>query len=241
VSRLVLGLQPVREVIRAHGNKTEKVLVETSDSPQLGAVVRFATDQGIRVERVARAQLDRLSAGVRHQGVAAYAPDLVLHELTDVLADDRALIIALDEVQDPQNFGAVVRCAVAIGGATILWPENSSAPLTPSTFRASAGAIEHAKLVRVRSLRAALSACADAGAVIVALEARAPVLLSEVDLKGPTVLMVGSEGFGLRHGTRALATVVARLPMTGTIDSLNASAAASIALYEAARQRSLVG
>ncbi|MFO0661004.1 MAG: RNA methyltransferase [Polyangiaceae bacterium] len=239
MSRLVLGLQPVREVIRVHGNKTEKVLVEVSDSPQLAAVVRFATDQGIRVERTPRSQLDKLSQGVRHQGVAAYAPELVLHNLDDVLADDKALIIALDEIQDPQNFGAVVRCAVAICGATILWPENSSAPLTPTTFRASAGAIEHARLVRVRSLRTALTTCAEAGAKIVALEARAPSLLSEVDLKGPTVLMVGSEGFGLRKGTRALATVVARLPMTGTIDSLNASAAASIALYEAARQRNV--
>lgn len=239
MSRLVLGIQCVREVIRKHAQQTERVLVERPGSPQLDAVARFASDRGIKVERIARAQLDKLSQGVRHQGVAAFAPELELHSLDIGEFGPTGLAVALDEVQDPQNFGAIVRSAVALANASILWPEHSSAPLSPTTFRASAGAIEHAHLIRVRSLRGALGELRDAGAQVIALEARAPVLLSEVDLTGPTVLMIGSEGFGLRKSTRQQASVVARLPMTGVIDSLNASVAAAIALYEVARQRSV--
>jgi 23S rRNA (guanosine2251-2'-O)-methyltransferase len=237
--RLLLGIQSVREALRAHGSKVTRVLIELQPSPTLQALARFAADQGATVEPVPRATLDALSAGTRHQGAAAYAPPLVMHRLEEVLTGPSPLIIALDEVQDPQNFGAVIRSAVAIAGAAVMWPEHASAPLTPTTFRASAGAIEHATLVKVGSLRSALGACAGAGAVVVALDGNADTSIFEVDLTGPAVLVVGSEGKGLRKGVRQVATVVAKLPMTGVLDSLNASAATSIALYEAARQRAM--
>lgn len=237
--RLLLGIQSVREALRAHGSKVTRVLIEEQPSPTLQALARFATDRGASVESVPRATLEGLSGGTRHQGAAAYAPPLVMHHLESVLTGPNPLIIALDEVQDPQNFGAVVRSAVAIAGAAIMWPEHASAPLSPATFRASAGAIEHATLVRVGSLRSALGACAGAGATVVALDGNADTSIFEVDLTGPAVLVVGSEGKGLRKGVRQVATVVAKLPMTGVLDSLNASAATSIALYEVARQRAM--
>ena len=148
-SRAVCGLQPVREAIRIHGAKLERVLVETDTrepSSQLEAVARFARDQGARVDRVARADLDRIAHGVRHQGAIAFAPALILHPLDrlDCEGPPPPLIVALDEVQDPQNFGAVIRSAVAMGSTAVMWPEHRSAPLSPATFRASAGAIEHA-------------------------------------------------------------------------------------------------
>ena len=236
--RLVLGIQPVREALRAHGAKVIRVMIERAPSPTLVALARFATDQGVEVQEVPRATLETLSGGTRHQGVAAHAPPLAFHTVEDVLAGpDAALIVALDEIQDPQNFGAVVRSAVAVAGAAVMWPEHASAPLTPATFRASAGAIEHATLVRVGSLRSTLSKCAAAGASVVALDGHADVMLYDVDLTRPTVLVIGSEGTGIRKAVRQVATVTARLPMTGTLDSLNASAATAIALYEAVRQR----
>ena len=146
MSRLVIGLQPVREAIRVHGVKLESVIVEENGGPQIEAVARFATDRGAKVVIVRRAELDRTAQGARHQGAIAYAPDLALVELEDLIANlvDCPVIVALDEIEDPQNFGAVIRSAVALGAGAIVWPEHHSAPLSPATFRASAGAVEHA-------------------------------------------------------------------------------------------------
>lgn len=237
MSRLVLGVQCIREALRVHGDKIERVLIERGESPQLAALERMAQSQSVPVERVPRAALDKLSGATRHQGVAAYAPALKLGKLEDALTPAPGLVMALDEVQDPQNFGAIVRSAVAVAEATVMWAEHASAPLTPSTFRASAGAIEHARLVRVASLRTALSTMREQGAAIVALDGNAPKAIYDVELTGPTVLIVGSEGYGVRKSVKTLATDVVHLPMSGKLDSLNASASAAVALYECVRQR----
>jgi 23S rRNA (guanosine2251-2'-O)-methyltransferase len=237
VQRLVYGLQPVREALRAHGSAVARVLLEAGTSPTLAALERFARDRGVPVERAGRAELDRLTEGGRHQGVAADAPPLRLIELDEILAGDDLLALALDEVQDPQNFGAVIRSAVALANAPVIWGEHASAPLTPATFRASAGAVEHARLVRVRSLRGALAQAKEAAAQVIALDASAGADLSEFDLSLSTVLVIGSEGQGVRKGVRTEATALAKLPMQGPLASLNASVAAALALYEALRQR----
>src|ERR1700721_1676833 len=172
--RIVCGVQPVREAIRTHGARLAKVVVvETSRSdasPQLEALARFARDQGAAVERVARAEVDRLARGVRHQGAIAYAPELQVTSLSDLVLGERPLLGALDEGQDPQNFGAVVRSAVAMSASAVLWPEHRSAPLSPAMFRASAGAIEHATLCRVPSLNEALTTLKAAGLTVVGLD-----------------------------------------------------------------------
>lgn len=237
MSRIILGLQPVREAIRAHGSALTRVSVERSQSPTLQALARFARDQGIDVQVVPRADIDRVSGGVRHQGVMAEAPDLRLLPFEDLAIDDGSLFIALDGLQDPQNFGAAIRSAIAFGAATILWPEHASAPLSPATFRASAGAIEHASLCRVPSLVTSLVDLNHQGAMTVGLDASAPTSIDELDLQGPIVLVVGSEGRGLGRQVRKSCQKLAKLPMRGPIDSLNASVALAIALYEVVRQR----
>lgn len=239
--RLVLGIQGAREAIIAHGTGLARVLVEQrhEEAPQIEAVARFAHDRGVRVERVPRATLDRLAQGERHQGVIAEAPPLRMHPL-DSLAeglDHDALFIALDELTDPHNFGAIVRSAVALGADGVVWPEDKSAPLSAAMARASAGAVEHARLCRVSSLPNALKDLVDAGMNVVGLDASATVHLDEIDLTLPTCLVVGSEGKGLRRSTRKICTAVAKLPMKGPVASLNASVAAAIALYEVVRQR----
>jgi len=239
VSRLVTGLQPVREAIRVHGERLERVLVEERGGPQIDAVARFASDRGAAVVRVSRGELDRASKGARHQGAIAYAPDLVLVALDEVansLAAD-TVILALDEIEDPQNFGAVIRSAVALGAAAIVWPEHHAAPLSPATFRASAGAVEHARLCRVSALPSALDRLREAGATVIGLDANAEKDLRDVTGDGPFVLVVGAEGKGLRKPVKRACTELARLPMTGVLDSLNASVAGGIALYELVRRR----
>ncbi len=231
-TRLVVGLQPVREVIRIHRNAVSQVLVDSRPMPRLEAVARFARDQGITdVRRIPSPELDRISGGVQHQGVIAFAPSLVLYDLDRLLGDPNLVAVALDEIQDPQNFGAVVRSAVAIARAAVIWGEHASAPLSPAMFRTSAGAIEQARLCRVRSLRDALRRLGDAGVQVIGLDAQAPQALHELKLSGPLVLVIGSEHSGLGRGIRACCQTFARLLSSGALDSLNASVAAGIALH----------
>lgn len=238
--RVVCGVQPVREAIRAHGSKLERVAIETAGregSPQLEALARFAVDQGAVVERLARGELDAIARGVRHQGAIAFAPELAILSLDDLAIRDDTLVVALDEMQDPQNFGAVIRSAVAMGATAVMWPEHMSAPLSPATFRASAGAVEHAALCRVGSLPAALAALRTRGVAAVGLDMAGDVPIDRTNLARPVALVVGAEGKGLRRSVKNACEALARLPMRGPIDSLNVSASVAIALYEAVRQR----
>ncbi|MEB2312897.1 MAG: RNA methyltransferase [Sorangiineae bacterium] len=236
--RLIAGMQAVREAIRARPAALDRVAVEARDTPRLEALVRFARDQGVaRLERLPRRELDRLAGSVEHQGALAWGPPLALTPVGEVLAWPGLLALALDGIQDPQNFGAVVRSAVALAGAPILWGEHASAPLGAATGRASAGAIEHATLCRVPSLPAALEEAAEAGATVVGLDPAAPLALASLDLRGPTVLVIGSEHTGMHRSVRRACGVLAHLVPPGRVQSLNASVAAGIALYEAAKQR----
>jgi 23S rRNA (guanosine2251-2'-O)-methyltransferase len=235
--RWIVGLQPVREAIRAHGKNLGRVLVERSDSPQLDAVARFATDQGARVERVSRAELEKISAGARHQGAAVQAEELTILSLEDLKTDEASVIVTLDEIQDTQNFGAIVRSAVAFGATAVMWPEHGSAPLTSATFRASAGAVEHATLVRVGGLPAALTALKARGITAIGLDPQADKSIDSVDLTKAVALVIGAEGKGLRKSVKSACDFLVRLPMTNRLGSLNASVSAAIGLYETARQR----
>ncbi|MET0413400.1 MAG: RNA methyltransferase [Polyangiaceae bacterium] len=236
----MLGLQAVRECVRARGREILELFVAADGGPQVAALERFARDQGVAsVQRVDRGRLDQMARGVQHQGALALAPSLKLHELGELLADPNLVAVALDRIQDPQNFGAVVRSAVGIGAAAVIWGENASAPLTPATFRAAAGAIEHARLCRVPSLVTAIQQAQAAGVSVIGLAADAPALLTSLDLRQPTIVVIGSEGQGLQAAVRRACSHQAALVRPGQIDSLNASVAAAIALYEVAKSRGL--
>jgi 23S rRNA (guanosine2251-2'-O)-methyltransferase len=239
MARLIFGIQPVREALRVHAAKVERLLVQADAGPTLEALARYAAARGVPVQAVSRSEIDRRAAGGRHQGVIALAPELRLVALEElsITREPPSLLVALDGVMDPQNFGAVIRSAVALGASAILWPEHSSAPLSPATFRASAGAIEHATLCRVPSLPEALEALAGRGVHAVALDAQGQVELGALDLTGPVVIVIGAEDKGVRRAVRRACASTARLPMVGPIGSLNASVASAIALYEVTRQR----
>jgi 23S rRNA (guanosine2251-2'-O)-methyltransferase len=167
----------------------------------------------------------------------AEVPELELLPLSKLEVAPDSLFLALDEIQDPQNFGAVIRSAVAFKTSAIIWPEHSSAPLSAATFRASAGAIEHAVLCRVTSLPSAIQHLTELGVVPIGLDASGDVDLADLDLAGPVLFVIGSEGKGLKKSVRRACARIARLPMGGPIAALNASVAAAITLYEARRQR----
>jgi len=239
--RLVIGLQPVREAIRAHGKRLGAVLVERGhgdSAARLDALARFASDQGVaEVRRVERRELDAVALGGMHQGALAWAPALRLLGVEELLAPPDLLVLALDGIQDPQNFGAAIRSAVALGATSVVWPEHAAAPLTPATFRASAGAIEHARLGRVPSLVRFVDDATATGAAVVGLTTDADRPLQEVDLAGRLVLVIGSEHDGIGRAVRRRCTSLAHLTLRGPVESLNASAAAAVALSIAGIQR----
>ncbi len=236
-----MGLQAVREALRAPKGTVRELLLEQPTNPKLDGLARLAESRAVPVRRMGRGDLDRLARGGRHQGVIADADDLRVldrDELFEALEGvENPTVMILDGIMDPQNFGAVVRSAVALGAPFVVWPEHASAPLTPATFRASAGAVEHATLCRVRALPDLLLGLRDRGFTVVVLDARGESALEAVDLTGPAAIVVGAEDKGSRPAVRRAATCLAKLPIAATIDSLNASVASAIALYEVGRQR----
>ncbi len=242
MSRLVYGIQPVRELLRARGGRGVRVYVQDQqDSRRAEGVAKLARDTGAEVVAASRAELDRRTRQGMHQGVVAEGPDLVIldgHALFDRLDAEKApAVVVLDGVVDPHNFGAVIRSAVALGAPFVVWGEHASAPLTPVTFRASAGAVEHATLARVRSLPGAIRELAERGFTVVLLDPDGDVVLHEVDLTGPCAIIVGAEDKGAKPAVRKAATHRARLEMAGPVQSLNASVASAVAVYELSRQR----
>lgn len=216
------------------------VFVVDTESKTSAGIVSMARARGVRVTRVSSIELDRRTKQGRHQGVLAAVPPLRVLDYKALSAELEApgprVVLALDEIEDPQNFGAIVRTAVALGAFAVLWPEHHSAPLSPSMVRASAGAVEHARLVRVPQLAEALSSLHSEHAFeIVGLDANGDHELDsrEQPREYPerVCLVVGAEGKGLRKSVKKVCDSLMRLPMRGPIASLNASVAAALALH----------
>jgi len=196
-----------------------------------------------RVHRVWRApetdafELERLCGSPDHQGVVAEVDPYPYGDATGMLRREDALIVALDEVQDPRNLGAVCRSAEFAGAAGVVVPERRAAAVTAVTCKASAGAVEHLEVAHVRNLADWLAQAKEAGFWIWGADAEAKAAPWAVDLKGPTVLVLGGEGKGLRPRVAKACDGLVALPRGGKVESLNVSAAAAALLFEARRQR----
>jgi 23S rRNA (guanosine2251-2'-O)-methyltransferase len=189
-----------------------------------------------------RRDLDR-RAGDHHQGVIAEAEPFTYAHPDDLLAsaEERSeppLLLALDSLQDPQNFGTLLRTAQAVGAHGVLVPEHRAVGVTPAVSNASAGAVEHLRVARVTNLARALGQLKSRGVWVYGLSVDADAAYWDVDLSGPLALVVGSEGSGVGRQVREACDVLVKIPMAnGAIQSLNASVAGSLVLYEAFRQR----
>jgi len=197
-----------------------------------------------RVHRVWRApetdadELERLCGSADHQGVVAEVDPYPYGDAGALLRRPDALLVALDQVQDPRNLGAVCRSAEVAGAAGVVVPERRAAAVTAATCKASAGAVEHLEIAHVRNLSDWLGEAKEAGFWIWGADAAADSAPWAVDLTGPTVLVLGGEGKGLRPRVASSCDGLVALPQRGQIDSLNVSAAATALLFEALRQRS---
>lgn len=244
--RFLYGVNPVLEALRAHPEQVGRVLLERGRdgrrSQGAERVAQAAAQAKVRTEDAPPGDLDRRSNRGVHQGVGAELADFAYVELPDLIdaakASGRpAFLLVLDGVTDPQNLGALVRSAHALGAHGVVVPKDRSAAVTPSAAKAAAGALEHCRIARVTNLSRALDELKEAGIWTVALAADGERLLGAVDLKSPIALVLGSEGKGVRPLVRKTCDHVARIPMAGELGSLNVSAAGAIALYEVVRQR----
>ena len=237
MTRVLAGRRPVLEALRG---KTEvrRVFIEPQRDDD---EVREAADtRKISIAHRDRAELDRLSEGARHQGVVAIAEDYPFCELEDIVsrADGPLALVALDQVTDPQNLGAIIRSAVTLGLDGLIIQKHRAAGITPSVVRASAGATEHASIARVTNLQRTLLSLSKAGLEIIGLDAGGDIDIRDLAPSSQgRVLVVGSEGKGLRRMVRERCDMVAQIRQDGPMDSLNASVAAAIAMYEITGKR----
>ncbi len=183
------------------------------------------------------ARLERLAGSPDHQGVVAEVDPYPYADAGSLLSAEDALVLVLDGVQDPRNLGAICRSAEAAGAAGVVIPTRRAAGITAAACKASAGAVEHLPVARIANLERWLARAKDDGAWVYGADASAPDAYTAADLTGKVVLVLGGEGKGLRRLVAERCDVVVSIPLAGEIASLNVSAAASILLFEVARQR----
>ncbi len=237
------GFHSVLETLRGKPGSAKELLVdENSRGPESSEAVLLARAAGARVRFVPRRELDRCVGGGRHQGLVLRA---ALHEdesldslLARFPAEDRKglVFVALDQIQDPQNLGAIARCALNLGARALILPERRSAPVTEAAVKSSAGAIQKLPVASVVNLGQALERLKAEGFWVYGADAAGGPAWDKV-FNTPLVLVIGSEGFGMRPLVRGLCDELVGIPQaSGGVESLNASAAAAVLLYEIARQ-----
>jgi 23S rRNA (guanosine2251-2'-O)-methyltransferase len=236
MKEFIYGRNPVFETLRARRRDVFRLQIAdgVQDKGRLTEILDLSSKRKIPVERVARVRLDKLSDS--HQGVALEASTYPYVELEDIIDNGKALgeplfVLILDTLQNPQNLGTIIRTAEAVGVHGVLIPPHRAAEITPAVVSSSAGACEH-MLIAQANLAQAIGKIKKAGAWVIGLdessESKEP---SDVSLKGALVIVVGSEGEGIRPLVRQSCDILLRLPMQGKIESLNAAVAGSVALY----------
>ena len=235
---IVYGVNPVLEALRA--GRVRRLKVGPRGDKRTDEAVALAKAAGIPVERVDVPALERLARGGVHQGLAAHveAPrDYSVQELVDAASPQAPLLVVLDGVEDPHNVGAIVRSVDAAGGHGVIRQERHAASLDGIAAKASAGAISVVKVATVVNIARTLEELKKAGVWTVGFAGEGPEDYDAVDFTLPTAIVVGGEGDGLRRLTRDRCDRLVKIPMKGSVDSLNVSVAAGVALFEAARQR----
>ena len=241
---IIEGRNAVLEALRAGTSIDKLYLARGETDAALGHIASTARDKGIVVVEADRRKLDGMSRTHAHQGVIALAAVREYASVDDILNAARAkgeppLIVVCDELSDPHNLGAVIRTAECAGTHGVIIPKRRSAGLTAVVAKTSAGAVSHVPVARVSNLPALLRQLKDEGVWVFGTDAAGDRLLYEADLKGPAAIVIGSEGSGMGRLVGENCDFLVRIPMRGKLNSLNASAAAAILLYEAVRQRML--
>ncbi len=239
---ILVGRNAVTEALKS-GRGINRILMVKGESHQaLKPLYALAKERGIPVDHVDRSKLENLAAGYRHQGVLAYVAPVAYAELEDILerAGERQeppFLLLLDELEDPHNLGALLRTADAAGVHGVLIPKRRSVSLSATVAKTSAGAVEYVPVAKIGNIAQTLRELKEKGLWVVGADMDGEQVYDEADLTGPMVLVIGSEGSGISRLTKESCDFLVRMPMVGKINSLNASVAGSILMYESMRQR----
>jgi 23S rRNA (guanosine2251-2'-O)-methyltransferase len=242
-SELLVGRNPVVEALRARVPVTALYVAQGIDvDERVAEAVRTAGDRGIAILEISRAELDRMTGGVLHQGIGVQVPPFAYQPFEDLLAyaleQTAPLLVALDGVTDPRNLGAVIRSVAAFGAHGVFVPERRAAGITATAWRTSAGAAARVPVTQVVNLTRAIKQCQAAGFVAVGLDADGDTDLYNLEAAvGPLLVVVGSEGRGLSRLVGETCDLRVSIPMATDVESLNASVAAAVTLAEVARRR----
>jgi 23S rRNA (guanosine2251-2'-O)-methyltransferase len=243
-AELVVGRNPVVEALRADIPATAVYVQQFIDNDdRVREALALATDRGVPLLEAPKPELDRITAGLNHQGLVLQIPPYEYAHPEDLAAaaadqGEDPLIVALDGVTDPRNLGAVVRSVAAFGGHGVVVPERRAAGMTAGAWKTSAGTAARVPVARATNLTRTLEAYQKAGLTVVGLAADGEVELQDLELlSGPVVIVAGSEGKGLSRLVGETCDLLVRIPMPGGAESLNAGVAAGVVLYEASRRR----
>jgi 23S rRNA (guanosine2251-2'-O)-methyltransferase len=240
MSELLAGRQAVREALRANRRRIYRLWLASDDMDKTGItgeIIALAEARNIPVKPVNGTLFETLSEQrVNHQGVALETDGYPYADLETILRakSDTPLFLILDHIQDPQNLGTLIRTAEAVGVDGLLLPDRRAAGVTPAVSNASAGAVEHLPVAQVTNLNRTIDQLKKRGVWVVGLDTGDDAIsLDKADLTGPLALVVGGEGSGISRLTREKCDFIIQLPMVGQVESLNASVAGSIVLYQA--------
>ena len=233
------GFHAVEEALAAGRALDRIVIARGRHGERVEAVVQLARSKGVPVRFEDRMQIDRLVGTREHQGIAALAAAKPALELEDLLAakTPQGLLVLLDGIEDPHNLGAIVRTALAAGAHGVIIPERRAVGLTDTVERASAGALAHLPVARVKNLVRAMEEMKEAGYWLIGLDERAEKKYTEADFSGQVGIVLGSEGEGLHELTRKRCDFLVSIPTSGPVRALNVSVAAGVVLFEVVRQR----
>ena len=230
---LIYGVRPVIEALRSPRREVREVLDATGNKEAAAEASR----RGVPVKKVSRQKVEEIAGDAVHQGLAARVGPYPYSGLDEILSMEPPLILVLDGVTDPRNLGAVLRVADATGASGVVIPKDKAVGVTPVAAKASAGASEHVRVARETNLRRAVDRMKEAGCWAFTAEGDGEMIHTDLDMAGPVVLVLGSEGKGVRRLVREGCDGSVAIPMLGAVGSLNVSVAAAVLLYEAGRQR----
>ena len=238
----IVGRNAVKEALKA-GRSIQRILVSDDKiKTGLSDIVGLAKSTGVEVRPTPVKQMNRYETDVPHQGVIAFVNAVEFKDLGEVLQEsnhENPLLILTDGVEDPHNMGAIIRTAECVGATAVLIPKRHNAPINATVAKTSAGAVEQIPLVQVGNVTQTIQQLQKQGFWVLGAHMEGDRTLYETDLTIPTVLVIGNEGKGISRVVKEACDFLVTIPMYGNLNSLNASVAAAILMYEAVRQRTM--
>lgn len=236
---IVEGINVVRELLNSSVN-IEKIIVEKTENKDIENLIERAIKQNIKIEIVDKLTIEKILKG-KSQGILAFIPNFRYCEVKDILLEadrksEKPFIVILDGISDPHNLGAIVRTCECAGVHGVIIPENRACEVTDTVYKTSAGAITHVKIAKVKNLARTIDELKNLGVWVYAMEAGNKKIY-DADFTYPTAIIIGSEGKGVSRLVKEKADEILSLDMFGSVNSLNASNACAIAVYEVVRQR----